>query len=96
MNTLTQYDEKVREIKASDMDFSAMMQALKNERAACVAARTAEMMAMLDYSKHDERNSRQYVERALTAHYSQCLDSTMTATQFDARFAVFSPYGGTY
>ena len=76
--------------------FTQKIEATKAARNAEVDRRVSEMMSKLDYSKHDKRNNRKFVQAILHSHYNSCLDSIVTPEQFDAMFAIYSPYTGTY
>lgn len=96
MSHLTEYHDRLAEIENAKMSFANRIAAIKAARAECVEKRVEWMMAALDYSKHDRRNSPKVVKSDLTRYYTECLDSVVTPEQFDDMFAHWSPYTGTY
>ena len=96
MNALRKYNDRIAEIKASNMQFAAKIAAIKAAREQCVSERVDAMMEELDYSKHDRRNNLAVVRASLTKYYRQCLDGIVRPDQFDDMFAHWSPYTGTY
>lgn len=78
------------------MTFTEQIEQIKKERKNQVDARVQEMMSKLDYSKHDKRNDKKYVKHVLEVYYNRCLDSTITAEQWNEMFSIYTPYSGTY
>ncbi len=77
--------------------FEQKVETMKEERRNKVNALVERMMSELDYSKHDRRNSEKFVEKVLRTHYNRNGEnSKITAAQWDEKFAIYSPYSGTY
>jgi len=77
--------------------FEQKVERLQEERRNKVNDLVENMMSQLDYSKHDPRNSKKFVEKILRTHYNRNLEnSKITAAQWDEKFAIYSPYNGTY
>lgn len=70
---------------------------IKKEREEKTKERVKEIMSRLDFSKHDKRNSKSYVEDALKRYYSKNPNNTIiTPAQWDEMFSHYTPYRGTY
>lgn len=80
----------------NQQDFQQTLNQTIANRKALVEQRITDMMSKLDYTKHDNRNNRRFVERTLCTYYNSCLDSTISPVQWDEMFAIYTPYNGTY
>ena len=77
--------------------FEQKVERLQEERRNKINNMVEKMMNELDYSKHDSRNSKKFVEKVLRTHYNRNGEnSKITAAQWDEKFAIFSRYSGTY
>ena len=77
--------------------FEQKVERLQQEQQNKVNELVKNMMNELDYSKHDLRNNKNFVEKVLRTHYNRNgKNSKITAAQWDKKFSIFSPYKGTY
>ena len=77
--------------------FEQTVERMKEERRNKVNAMVEKMISELDYSKHDRRNSKKFVEKVLRTYYNRNGEnSKITASQWDEKFAIYSPYSVTY
>lgn len=77
--------------------FEQTVERMKEEQRNKVSELVEKMMSELDYSKHDHRNNKKFVEKVLRIHYNRNgSHSKITASQWDEKFAIYSPYSGTY
>ena len=77
--------------------FEQTVERTKEEQRNKVNELVESMMKQLDYSKHDRRNSKKFVEKVLRTHYNRNGEnSKITAAQWDEKFSIYSPYSGTY